>query len=660
MKSDFTLAFNEILETRALSKEVVLEALQQALISAYRRDANLSSSKQQIEARIDLTGKPEILLEKEVVDQVMNPRTEVELEVAQEHIPDCELGDMVMVPVTDTSASFGRIAAQTAKQVILQRIREAERETLYDEFIEREGDLITGTVQSVSHGVVTLSLGRAEAIMPRAHQMRGERYRPHEKIRTYVVEVNKSTRGPQIVVSRTHKDMLRRLLEYEVPEIYNGQVEIKNIAREAGYRSKVAVAALQEGVDPVGACVGMRGMRIQSIIKELNDEKIDVIEWSADPARFIEKALSPARVSGVYLDESIDQVRTATVVVLGDHLSLAIGREGQNARLAAKLTGWRIDIKSVSEAAREGYAALERAPFDVIKQDRPELVIEINRILEKMQANRPIMPEEYTTLIRFVDLIESRKVESMDVEREVRRETLAAVRPLVPEAAFHMPLATLELADDIVKALGRIDNVGDLMIRVLAEEDRLTEMLKDNQAGDDAMEAIRYALDDLVIPEIYEVDESAATEVEVEAIEVVAEEDEEVIEPAAVEVEAAILDETVAEGEEEVLPAFVEPEPIVEAVDDVTRKDKRLKQSDDDEDSQEEAVADEIDFMYDYGDETDEVDADGKQTKKGKKAKQRRVQLVYDEDLGEVVAKRRRKGSRRRDIDEYALGDDFE
>lgn len=656
MKSDFTLAFNEILETRALSKEVVLEALQQALISAYRRDANLSSSKQQIEARIDPTGKPEILLEKEVVDHVINPRTEVELGIAQEHIPDCELGDMVMVPVTDTSASFGRIAAQTAKQVILQRIREAERETLYDEFIEREGDLITGTVQSVSHGVVTLSFGRAEAIMPRAHQMRGERYRPHEKIRTYVVEVNKSTRGPQIVVSRTHKDMLRRLLEYEVPEIYNGQVEIKNIAREAGYRSKVAVAALQEGVDPVGACVGMRGMRIQSIIKELNDEKIDVIEWSSDPARFIEKALSPARVSGVYLDESIDQVRTATVVVLGDHLSLAIGREGQNARLAAKLTGWRIDIKSVSEAAREGFAALDNPPFDSIKVDRPDLVQEIERILDKMQANRPIMPEEYTTLTRFVDLVESRKVESMDIEREARRETLAAVRPLVPEAAFHMPLVTLELADDIVKALGRIDNVGDLMIRVLAEEDRLTEMLKENQAGDDAMEAIRYALDDLVIPEIYEAEaEAAAAETEVEAAEAEAVEAEESV---ADDVEIAAEEETVTETdeEEEALPAFVEPEPVVAAQEETARKDKRLKRDDDEDDAQEDTVADQIDYMYDYD---DEFESDGSQKKKSKKSKQRRVQLVYDEELGEVVAKRRRKGSRRRDnFDEYDIADD--
>lgn len=403
MKSDFTLAFNEILETRALSKEVVLEALEQALVSAYRRDANIGSNQQRIQAHIDPTGRPQIFVEKEVVTSIVDSRTEVLLDEAQKQDPDCKVGDMVMAPVTPTSASFGRIAAQTAKQVILQRIREAERDSLYDEFIDRQGDLVTGTVQSTAHGVVTLSLGRAEAIMPKQHQMPNERYKAHDKIRAYVAEVNKSTRGPQIIVSRAHKDMLRRLLEYEVPEIYNGQVEIKNIAREAGYRSKVAVAALQEGIDPVGACVGMRGMRIQNIIKELHDEKIDVIEWDPDPARFISKALSPARVSGVYLHEDIDQVRTALVVVPEDNLSLAIGREGQNARLAAKLTGWRIDIKSVTEAAIENVAAIGTAPLSIMKIKNRELVTEVERILEKKRTNRPVNPEEYTTPDQFCE-----------------------------------------------------------------------------------------------------------------------------------------------------------------------------------------------------------------------------------------------------------------
>ncbi len=413
MKSDFTLAFNEIVETRALPREVVLEALAQALVSAYKRDANIGNN-QRVEAKVDLTGQTEILLEKEVVDEVQTDQTEVAIQDAQRYYPEIQMGDMVMMPVK-TGSNFGRIAAQTAKQVILQRIREAERETLYDEFAEREGDLITGTVQSVTHNSITVSLGRAEAVMPRKEQIAGERYRPHDKVRAYVAEVRKNTRGPQIVVSRAHKNMLRRLLEYEVPEIYNGQVEIKNIAREAGARSKVAVAALQEGVDPVGACVGMRGIRIQNIVKELNDEKIDVIEWSPDPAVFIAKALSPARVSDMLLEDDFDTGRTATVIVPDDQLSLAIGREGQNARLAAKLTGWRIDIKSVSEAALDTFSRLNRPPLDALAEEQPAMIAEVTRIMDKKQAGRPIQPEEFKALTEFVSVAERRLLNEREV-----------------------------------------------------------------------------------------------------------------------------------------------------------------------------------------------------------------------------------------------------
>jgi N utilization substance protein A len=497
MKSDFTLAFNEIVETRALSREVVLEALAQALASAYKRDANIGNN-QRVDAKIDLTGQTEILLEKEVVDSVQTDQTEVALEDARRYYPDIEMGDMVMMPV-QTGATFGRIAAQTAKQVILQRIREAERETLYDEFVEREGDLVTGTVQSVTHNSITISLGRAEAVMPRAQQIPGERYRPHDKVRAYVAEVKKNTRGPQIVVSRAHKNMLRRLLEYEVPEIYNGQVEIKNIAREAGARSKVAVAALQEGVDPVGACVGMRGIRIQNIVKELSDEKIDVIEWSPDPAAFIAKALSPARVSDMLLEEDLDIGRTATVIVPDDQLSLAIGREGQNARLAAKLTGWRIDIKSVSEAALEAFARLSKPPLEALAQEQPDIIAEVTRIVDKKQANRPIQPEEFKVLTDFVSMAERRLLSERESGRAGRREAMDVVRKVVPESAFQMQIEELELDDDINRALARLDNVGELMIRLLSDEENLERLLKQGNAGDDALEAIRYALDDLVV-----------------------------------------------------------------------------------------------------------------------------------------------------------------
>src|SRR5258707_4610835 len=380
-KSEFTLAFNEITETHHLPRQIVIDALQQALVSAYRRDSGASPA-QRVEAEVDLnTNHHKILVEMEVVsDAVTNERTEVSLEKARFFEPEAAVGDLVMVPIEYNLSTMGRIAAQTAKQVILQKIREAERKAMYDEYKDREGDLITGQVQSISGQNITLSLGRAEAIMPRNQQIQGERYRPHDKVRTYVMEVKESSRGPQIVVSRAHKNMLRRLLEYEVPEIYNGQVEIKNIAREAGHRSKVAVSALQPGVDPVGACVGLRGMRIQNIVKELNEEKIDVIEWNTDPAIFIAKSLSPARVTAVYLEDDIDQGHTATVIVPDDQLSLAIGREGQNARLAAKLTGWRIDIHIVSAATFTAVGSNHRQPLNYVSQLPPQHITHDTRI----------------------------------------------------------------------------------------------------------------------------------------------------------------------------------------------------------------------------------------------------------------------------------------
>jgi N utilization substance protein A len=640
MKSDFTLAFNEIVETRALPKEVVLEALSQALVSAFRRDSNISSS-QHVEAQIDQFGQARIFLEKEVVESVETDQTEVLLDVARITVPDCQMGDLVMVPV-ETTSNFGRIAAQTAKQVILQRIREAERESLYDEFVEREGDLITGTVQSVTSGAITLSLGRAEAVMPRAQQIPGERYRPHDKVRAYVMEVKKNSRGPQIVVSRAHKNMLRRLLEYEVPEIYNGQVEIKNIAREAGHRSKVAVAALQEGVDPVGACVGMRGIRIQNIVKELSDEKIDVIEWSADSAVFITKALSPARVSDMLLEEDFDTGRTATVVVPDDQLSLAIGREGQNARLAAKLTGWRIDIKSVSEAATEAFALLDKAPLNALKIEKPEMIAEVMRVMEKKRLNRPIQPEEFHMLTDFVRMAERRLMQNRESGRSERKEAMEMVRSLVPPRAFEMEIAELELDDDINKALSRIDNVGELMVRMLADEDALGRVLKQGGAGDDAMEAIRYALDDLVIlgeeeaaaaaaeaQALADAETAAAAEAGIEAPVI-----EEVDEPvaaveASAELEAPVellVPDLVEDEDAVVLPAFIEPEP--EEVP-APRKAKPT-----------------FDRPAPHFEDEEAILEREKKAKAAKGKGKKRTDLVFDEARGEVIAKKRRKGGR--------------
>ncbi len=626
MKNDFTLAFNEIVDERALPREVVLDALAQALVSAYRRDAGISSN-QRVEATIDPTGQTQILLEKEVVESVENEQTEVAYEEAIKYHPDAKLGDTVMVPV-QTRASFGRIAAQTAKQVILQRIREAERETLYNEFVEREGDLVTGTVQSVTSGAITLSLGRAEAVMPRNQQIPGERYRPHDKVRALLLEVKRNSRGPQIVVSRAHKNMLRRLLEYEVPEIYNGQVEIKNIAREAGHRSKVAVAALQEGVDPVGACVGMRGIRIQNIVKELSDEKIDVIEWNADPAIFIAKALSPARVSDMLLEEDLDTGRTATVIVPDDQLSLAIGREGQNARLAAKLTGWRIDIKSVSEAALDAFDRLDQPPLNALYEEEPALIAEVTRIIEKKRANRAIPPEEYKTLTDFVKIAERRLLQVREEARSERRSAMELVRNVVPEHAFQMEIEELELDEDINRALGRVANVGELMMRMLSDEEGLANLLKQGGAGEDAMEAIRYALDDLVMLQTSAEAQVAAAPVAEEAPALEAE--PEAAAEAAGEAElAAPAVEAAPEEIDEALvpPAFVEPEPVAVEEEKPRRKEKSRR-----------PVSEEV-----LEPELDELE-------RRRHSKKKRKQLIFDEERGQVVVRRRRKGSRQRDL----------
>ena len=471
MSNELQIAFNEIAQMRALPSDIVLEALQSALVSAYRKDTGASAA-QAIEAEIDpVTGRAKVYVEKEVVDDVFSESTEVTLERARFFNPEAQINDVVMVQVDNTTRSFGRIAAQTAKQVILQKIREAERNSLYDEFINREGDLITGTVQSVNSRKVTLSLGRAEADLPRAQQIPGERYRTHEKIRVYVVEVLKSNRGPQILVSRAHRNMLRRLLEYEVPEIYNGQVEIKNIAREAGHRSKVAVAALQDGIDPVGACVGMRGIRIQNIVKELHNEKIDVIEWNTDAVAFISKALSPARVTGVYLDDDPIEGKTAVVLVPDDQLSLAIGREGQNARLAAKLTGWRIDIKSVAETVQNALDDLADESLGALSERHADLIAESMRIMEKKKLDLAIMPEEYKSLGRFADVVEQLLQEQRDDARELYLQRREAVRDTLPPKLFELPLDVLAVSQEMLDILEPFENVGEVMLLSLVSDD---------------------------------------------------------------------------------------------------------------------------------------------------------------------------------------------
>lgn len=354
MKQDIRSAVALIAAERGLSKEMVLEVLESALKAAYRRSSPSPHAQEQ-DVRIDMSGDDSIrvFVRLRVVDYVEHEPTQVSLEEARRINKNLKLGDTLEEDTTPKD--FGRIAAQTTKQVLLQGFRERERDHVYEQFAEREGDIVTGTIQRIedsrgpaNRGIIIELEPRAEALMPPQEQVPTENYKLGQRIRIYLLEVQKSHRGPQLIVSRTHRNLLRRLFEIEVPEIFSGAVEIKSIAREPGLRSKVAVAARQEGVDPVGSCVGMRGVRIQNIVNELNGEKIDVLPWDVDMAKYIANALSPATVVRVDLDE---QEKSALVLVPQNQLSLAIGKEGQNARLAAKLTGWRIDIKPVTAGA---------------------------------------------------------------------------------------------------------------------------------------------------------------------------------------------------------------------------------------------------------------------------------------------------------------------
>lgn len=372
MKNDFLIAITQLSAEKNLPKEVVFEAVEAALASAYKKDSQSAGA---VAVKIDpTTGLVRVFNQKLIVDEVTDPKAEVSLADARGLRPSAEVGETIEIETTVQTS--GRIAAQTAKQVVLQKLREAERAVVFEEYADKEGDIISGVVQRVEPKQVILDLGKTEALLPISEQVRTEHYHSGQRLKVYLLEVNKEPRGPQVIVSRSHKNLIRRLFELEVPEIYRGSVELKSIAREPGYRSKVAVAARQEGVDPVGACVGLRGIRIQNIVNELNGERIDVVQWDPDPARFVAHALSPAQVVSVSTSE--DET-TASVVVPDRQLSLAIGKEGQNARLAAKLTGWRIDIKSATAAEQERLAETPEPAAAIIAEPEPSEVEELRR-----------------------------------------------------------------------------------------------------------------------------------------------------------------------------------------------------------------------------------------------------------------------------------------
>lgn len=407
MKSDFIIALTQLAAERNLPRDVVLSAIEDALVSAYKKDSVAAG--QDISVKLDPgSGDVSVFLIKTVAEEVTDPLLEMDLEDAKKIKPGAEIGDVV--PTEELPHSAGRIAAQTAKQVVVQRLREAEREIVFQEYADKEGDVFTVTVQKMEPKQITVELGRAEAILPPSEQVPYERYRVGHKLKVLLQSIQRSNKGPEIIVSRADELLVKRLFEMEVPEIYNGSVEIVSIAREPGSRSKVAVRAKQDGVDAVGSCVGLRGIRIQNIVNELYGEKIDVVKYDKDPVAFIASSLSPSPVLRVDLNP---ETGTAVAVVPDRQLSLAIGKEGQNARLAARLTGWNVDIRSTVEAdaaAEAAAVAAAEAPAPVEAVEEP--------------SAEPVTAEEAVEVVAAEEI----------VEQPVSEEVLEAV-PAEPEVA---------------------------------------------------------------------------------------------------------------------------------------------------------------------------------------------------------------------------------
>ncbi len=403
MKSDFYTAIAQIAAERGIPREAVLSSVEHALKTVYKKMAN---SEEEVSVDIESgAGTMKVYVHKRVVDEIEDPINDIVLAEARAIKPDVAIGDELVIE--RTPENFGRIAAQTAKQVVLQRIRDYERDSVYEEFGDKQGEIHSGVVQRADARAVIVEINSAEAVMPAREQVPTERYRPGQRLKVLLVEVNKDARGPQLIVSRSHPNLIRRMFEVEVPEIFSGAVEIMEVAREPGLRSKVAVAGRQERVDPVGSCVGVRGVRIQNIVNELYGEKIDVIEWSPETATFIANALSPAKPTSVTLDEA---EHVATVVVPNDQMSLAIGKEGQNARLAFKLTGWRIDIKAPESLLESGSDLLRQAqselPDDLGWQGRQPRLVRGDGMIQVRADSYGPLPDDLVGMSVDVELVD--------------------------------------------------------------------------------------------------------------------------------------------------------------------------------------------------------------------------------------------------------------
>ena len=641
MKTDFFLAFNEMVEEKQLSREVVTKALESAMVSAYRK-AVTASAAQHVEAVLNLEeGKFQIYAEKEVVDSVVDDRTEVSLETARQFNPAAEYGDLVIVE--STPEDFGRIAAQTARQVIQQRLRDAERAEQIGYYEKKVGEIVSGVVQSINRDGYTIGLDKkAEGTLLKKDVIRDEErsIQLHKHIRAIITEVKDSPRGPLILLSRVDRKFLYRLLEIDVPEIFHGIVEVRSIAREPGARAKIAVSATQAGIDPVGACVGMQGKRIQPIVKELCGEKIDVIEWNPDPALFIAKAISPAKVIGVYLSGG----RNTTVVVPDDQLSLAIGKDGQNARLAAKLTNWRIDIKSVSEAAADilaAYDAQEDYTIPDPEQDKRVVMLawdsyfvegketpdEIRAILQKKSDGHPLNFEEDEKLNRFVDRVEKAKTAGFNEStvRETVRKLYQSGKP--SDELMALPVSEVGLPNFVVSVLryNGFKTVEDLYKSVKADPEEIFKLQGTTPSVMDDIASLVRLVEDRRNAEANPapVQEEAA-EPEAPAADSEREADEPA--PAAESGEAAedLAAETTVTAPASESAAESEPEEDV-SFDDLFKLIP---------------VASEIDYSEDFG----EVSGDSDRKKK-KKGRRKNTEIEYDPASDStVVRKKHRRG----------------
>ena len=690
MKSDFSLAFNQICAVYSLPREVVLDAVRAALVTAYRRDRKVATT-QNVTADISLeTGLARIYLEKVAMETVEDPATQLTLEEANKLKPGAQIDDVIMIDVTPRN--FGRIAAQTAKQVITQRLREAERESQFNRFSRQENEIIIGTIQSVSPHGVTLHLERTEeAHMPRREQIPGERYMLHQKIRVYVLEVKRTSRGPEIIVSRSHPLMLRRLLELEVPEIRAGQVEINAVAREAGTRAKVAVSARQPGLDPVGACVGMRGIRIQTISNELHGERVDVVEWSKEPKVFIANALSMKQVISVVLDENNPGGRTASVVVLDNQLSLAIGRSGQNARLAAKLTGTRIDIQGATEAALWALERVNTTPelLADIKDTAP-LIPQLASIMRTHEDGRyPYTDEERRIIKTTVEAVREAIIARRDAERPATRQARArrtaqerveaervkakeTARTRVPKIAYEQKLDTLNLSDKVHSHLmsNGVKNVGEVMERIALGDEALLLLegigakalreIKDAVAGSQ----YQFIEPGSEAPPVVAEEEDAEVTAVVEAVVEITEAVEAEVAPVAAEVgvESPVEEADVAtapvsiqgsavEGEAKAVVEAAEKgaEEIVDATADETGAEPESDLF------QPTTIAGLVENFTETFEDEEPLEAEAQTKKRSKKKKGRTV--VYDDKTGETFVVRKRRRSHKGAWEEF--DDDF-